>query len=300
MSSRILTQKEINYAAGNLKYKISQDQGWDGDDPGEIKMFGIPKGGVPVVYLLQDAYFVATDDPNEADVFVDDLRDSGKTEDHWRRKYNKPFYTLANYLEKPKQKGEWLVFPWEVGQEDQSADDIVIRLLQYVGEDPHREGLQETPQRVLKAWTEWCSGYAQSASSVLKVFEDGSEGYDNMVMVKDIPFYSMCEHHLAPFFGTATIAYIPSKRVVGLSKLSRVLSIYARRLQVQERITVQVADALQTFLAPKGVGVLLKARHLCMESRGISQQGHETITSALRGEFLEDHKVRDEFLSIAK
>ena len=180
------------------------------------------------------------------------------------------------------------------------ASDIIQDLLYFIGEDPTREGLRETPERVLKAWRHWTSGYHKIPCNILKTFEDGGENYDQMVVVKDIPFYSMCEHHLAPFFGTATIAYLPNRRVVGLSKLSRLLDAFARRLQVQERLTTQVADCLQKHLRPKGAGVMLKARHLCMESRGISQQGHFTITSALRGEFMTDHKVRDEFLSIAR
>ena len=119
-----------------------------------------------------------------------------------------------------------------------------------------------------------------------------------MVIVKDLPFYSTCEHHLAPFFGNATIAYIPDGRVVGLSKLGRVLNIFARRLQVQERLTTQIADALEETIKPRGVGVIIKARHLCMESRGLSTQGHHTVTSALRGVFREDSKARSEFLKL--
>lgn len=178
--------------------------------------------------------------------------------------------------------------------------DFVTQLLHYVGEDPTREGLQDTPKRVFQAWKEWTAGYGRDPSEVLKCFEDGSEDYNEMVFQKDLPFFSHCEHHLAPFFGTVTIAYIPNKRVVGLSKLGRVVQIYSKRLQVQERLTVQIADALYTHLKPKGVGVLIKARHLCMESRGLAQQGHHTITSALRGKFLKDPKVRSEFLMLAK
>jgi len=180
-----------------------------------------------------------------------------------------------------------------------SPDKIVRALLHYVGEDPDREGLKETPIRVIKAWKEWTSGYGKDPANLLKCFEDGSEGCDQMVVVRNLPFYTHCEHHLAPFFGTATIAYIPSRRVVGLSKLKRVLDIYAKRLQVQERLTNQVADALDV-LDPKGVGVLVRARHLCMESRGVTCQGHETVTSALRGEMLTDAKVREEFMSLAR
>lgn len=162
-----------------------------------------------------------------------------------------------------------------------------------------REGLHETPARVAKAWEFWTRGYGMRAEDILKSFEDGSEGYDEMVLVKDIPIYSKCEHHLADIFGTATIAYIPEGRVVGLSKLSRLADMFARRLQVQERLTVQIADALNEHLKPKGVGVVIRARHMCMESRGVSQQGHHTVTSALRGVFRDDPAARAEFLQMA-
>ena len=135
--------------------------------------------------------------------------------------------------------------------------------------------------------------------SILKVFEDGAEKHDQMVTVKDIPFYSHCEHHLAPFFGTVTISYIPNGRIVGLSKLSRLADAYARRLQVQERLTEQIADALVEHLQPLGVGVLIKARHLCMESRGVCQQGHHTVTTALRGAIKDEPQTRSEFLRLA-
>jgi GTP cyclohydrolase IA len=172
-------------------------------------------------------------------------------------------------------------------------------LLKALGEDPDREGIQETPARVRKAWKHWCSGYHVDIGALLKTFEDGSENYDEMVIVKDIPIYSKCEHHLADIFGTATIAYIPNGKVVGLSKLSRLADAFARRLQVQERLTVQIADALAEHLQPKGVGVLIRARHMCMESRGICQQGHHTITSALRGVLRTDALARQEFLRLA-
>jgi GTP cyclohydrolase IA len=162
-----------------------------------------------------------------------------------------------------------------------------------------REGLQETPMRVAKAWEFWTKGYHEDPAQVLKTFEDGAQGVDEMVVVKDIPFYSHCEHHMAPIFGTATIGYLPNNRIVGLSKLSRLLEVFARRLQVQERLTCQVADALMEHLQPKGAGVVIKARHLCMESRGVCQQGHHTVTSALRGYFKEQPEVRAEFLQLA-
>lgn len=168
--------------------------------------------------------------------------------------------------------------------------------------EPHtykREGLQDTPARVAKAWEYWTSGYAQKAEDVLKVFSDGGENYDEMVMVKDIPLYSKCEHHLADIFGTITIAYIPDGRIVGLSKLSRLAGIHARRLQVQERLTNDIAEDLWRCLQPLGVAVLVKARHMCMESRGLCQHGHHTITVALRGAFKEQSQTRAEFMALA-
>lgn len=162
-----------------------------------------------------------------------------------------------------------------------------------------REGLVETPSRVAKAFSHWFSGYDADIAGLMKVFEDGAEDYDEMVIVKDIPIYSKCEHHMADIFGTATIAYIPDGKIVGLSKLSRVADAFARRLQVQERLTSQIANALVEHLEPLGVGVIIKARHMCMESRGLCQQGHHTITSALRGVLKEDRAARAEFMLLA-
>ena len=178
--------------------------------------------------------------------------------------------------------------------------EVIFDLIsEVIEQDAAREGLQETPARVVKAWKHWCSGYNVDIAKLLKTFEDGAENYDEMVLVKDIPIYSKCEHHLADIFGTATIAYIPNGRVVGPSKLSRVADAFARRLQVQERLTTQIADALDEHLRPKAVGVIVKARHMCMESRGICQQGHHTVTSALRGVFKTDPTARSEFLRLA-
>lgn len=175
----------------------------------------------------------------------------------------------------------------------------VAGILEHLDNNHSRSGLAETPLRVAKAMQFWTQGKDVDPASLLKVFEDGGEGYDNMVVVKDIPFYSQCEHHLAPFFGTATIAYIPNGKIVGLSKLSRVLDAYARRLQVQERLTCQVADLLEKELQPLGVGVYLNARHMCCESRGISKQGLTTSTCALRGVIKTQPETRAEFMSLA-
>jgi len=173
-----------------------------------------------------------------------------------------------------------------------------LLLLQGVGEDTSREGILETPDRVAAAWAKWTEGYVMDPQSILKSFEEAD--YDQMVIVKDIPIYSKCEHHLADIFGTATIAYIPNGRVLGLSKLSRLANIFARRLQVQERLTVQIADALaNSDLNPLGVGVILRCRHMCMESRGICQQGHHTVTTALRGALKNERDARAEFMALA-
>ena len=173
-------------------------------------------------------------------------------------------------------------------------------LLHAIDPEFGREGTAETPARVAKAWRHWTSGYEVDIAKLLKCFEDGGERYDQMVIVKDIPISSKCEHHLADIFGTCTIAYIPNGRIVGLSKLSRLADAFARRLQVQERLTDNIADALVEHLTPIGVGVLIRARHLCMESRGICQQGHHTVTTALRGAIREDAQARSEFLLLAK
>ena len=176
-------------------------------------------------------------------------------------------------------------------------EEYVKSMLQMLDNNPHREGLKDTPRRVALAWRHWTSGYRTNIESILTEFEDGGEEYNQMVVVKDIPFYSHCEHHLTPFFGTANIAYIPDSKIVGLSKLPKLLNMYARRLQVQERLTSQVANAMWEHLNPVGCGVVIKARHLCCESRGIAMQGLYTVTSALHGEFLRTH-VRQEFLNL--
>lgn len=184
-------------------------------------------------------------------------------------------------------------------QQPSSAEDAVRYLLRSIGEDPDRGGLIETPKRFVKALREMTEGYAKRPEEVLKVFEDGGETYDQMVLVKEIPVYSMCEHHMAPFVGKAHVAYIPDGKIVGLSKLARLTNIYARRLQVQERLTDQIAQALQDHLNPKGVGVVIRCRHMCMESRGVKIHGAETVTSALRGVLLEHGAARSEFMALA-
>ena len=174
------------------------------------------------------------------------------------------------------------------------------RLLISLGEDPDRAGLLETPSRVAKAWKHWTSGYAQDPAECLKVFEDGAQEYNELIVVRGIPVYSHCEHHLAPFFGKATIGYVPDGKIVGLSKLTRLVNCFAKRLQVQERLTIQIGNALMTHLEPKAVGVVIRCRHMCMESRGIRTEGEETVTSAMLGELQPNLALRTEFLALAR
>lgn len=171
-------------------------------------------------------------------------------------------------------------------------------ILEAIGEDPKREGLKKTPARVAKAYDFILQGYNQDPIEVLGT--SFTEKYNEMVLIKDIEFYSLCEHHLLPFFGKAYIAYIPNGKVLGLSKMARVTDVFSRRLQVQERMTEQIADAINNCLGPKGVAVIIEAAHLCMQMRGVEKQHSQTTTSAMRGVFLTEEKTRSEFLSLIK
>lgn len=267
------------------------------------RIYPVPRGGVPVAYAvskyLPESLVVHT--PHMAEVVVDDVIDSGATR---TRHAGHPFYAVVSKHEAFNesalfQSSDWVLFPWEK-RDTEGADDIGTRLLQYIGEDPDREGLKETPARFLKAWKFWAKGYREKPEELFKVFEDGAEGCDEMVLVKDIPIYSHCEHHLAAIIGVASVAYIPSGKIIGLSKIARVVEMFARRLQVQERLTNQVADCLNDNLQPLGVAVIIRARHLCMESRGVEKPGAETVTCALRGVFKTQPETRAEFMGLVK
>ncbi len=176
--------------------------------------------------------------------------------------------------------------------------DAVRTLLRWAGDDPSREGLLDTPLRVARAWKEYCQGYGEDpAYHLSRVFEEVG-GYDDIVLLKDIPFQSHCEHHLAPIIGKASIAYLPGKHVVGISKLARVLHAYARRLQVQERLTAQVADCIWDHLKPRGVAVVIDASHACMTARGVRTPGVSMVTSRVIGTFREDDRSRKEVLAL--
>jgi GTP cyclohydrolase IA len=178
------------------------------------------------------------------------------------------------------------------------AEEAVRTLIRWAGDDPDREGLTGTPNRVVRAYEEFFSGYANDPVAVLhRTFEE-IDGYDEMIVLRDIRFESHCEHHLAPIIGRAHIAYLPDKRVVGISKLARVLEAYARRLQIQEKLTAQIANTIQEVLQPKGVGVVIDAAHQCMTTRGVHKPGMSMVTSRMLGAFRSDPSTRREFLSI--
>ncbi len=213
--------------------------------------------------------------------------------------------TLENNATVPYRKS--LCDDDECFEEERANEDSVIAnmseavhgLLHGIGEDPKREGLLKTPERVSRAMRFLTKGYRQDPRELLTkaVF---TETYDEMVLVKDIDLFSMCEHHLLPFFGKAHVAYIPDGKIVGLSKLARVVEVYARRLQVQERLTQQIRDIIQEVLSPRGVGVVIEAKHMCMVMRGVEKQNSVTTTSAMSGEFLSSQSTRNEFLRLIR
>ncbi len=178
-----------------------------------------------------------------------------------------------------------------------SFEDLVTEMIRRLGDDPDRQGLKQTPERVSKSMAFLTRGYRMAPEDVINgaIFEDC---HRNMVMVKDIEMYSLCEHHLLPFFGKVHVAYIPNGKIIGLSKMARLVEVFARRLQVQERLTEQIAEALWELVEPEGAGVVVEAYHLCMMMRGVQKQNSKTITSAVRGSFLEDQMTRDEFLRL--
>lgn len=180
----------------------------------------------------------------------------------------------------------------------EEAEAAVLTLLRWTGDDPAREGLLDTPKRVAKAYEEWFGGYAVDPVEMLKRTFDETDGYDEMVLLRDIRFVSHCEHHMAPIVGRAHVAYLPLNRVVGISKLARVVNAYARRLQIQERLTAQIANTINDVLEPKGVAVVIEAEHGCMTSRGVNTHGAMMVTSRMLGAFRDDASTRREFLTM--
>lgn len=270
-----------------------------------IQIFGVPRGGIPVAYLVQSVltnygvHAEVVDSASEATLIVDDLIDSGSTMQSYRKNFpDTPFEALVNKIETGDKS--WIVFPWEESLEG-SASDIVIRMLQFIGEDVTRDGLTETPKRVLKSWGELFSGYTVNPCDIIKEF-DNDGNYDQMILLKSIEFTSNCEHHILPFSGKAHVAYIPSAggKIVGISKLARLVDCFAKRLQVQERLTQQIADCIEEYLKPLGVAVMIEASHSCVSCRGVGKQHSRMVTTALKGTLKNDSAARAEFYSLVK
>lgn len=257
-------------------------------------VFGVPRGGcVPAAMLAGLWGTKLLDSPHAGCLVVDDLVDSGAT----RERYGA--YTFDALFHKT-QGNDWIVLPWEIGDEAAGPTDAVIRLLQHIGEDPSRDGLLQTPQRVVAALGELTAGYRLDPAEVLAVQFDQDVAYTGIVVLRGIPFSSLCEHHLLPFTGTADVAYVPgaSGRIVGLSKLARLVDIYARRLQVQERMTVQIVEALVAHLAPTAAACVVRGNHMCMSLRGVNKTSGGMVTSELRGAFYDDARSRAELMQL--
>lgn len=266
-----------------IKYRITWDEikGRIKDFDKTKKYYGIPRGGQYISAILNPV-----DTIDEADIIVDDLIDSGKTKDKYSQ-YNKPFVAIFNKQTEIKLKNKWLIFPWEDKEDD--IEDNIVRILQYINEDVNREGLVNTPSRMKKVLNEFFNPVLPN----ITIFS--SNGYNQMVVENQIPFYSFCEHHFLPFFGYVSIGYIPNKHIIGLSKLSRIVDYYSRRLNTQEYLTENIANFLNDKLKPLGCGVTIKGRHLCKEMRGVKTTG-EMTTTALKGMFL-NGDVKSEFLN---
>jgi GTP cyclohydrolase I len=252
------------------------------------KIWGIPRGGSIVAGLARQHGAIVVDTPQEADVAVDDIIDSGATQALIKQTYQLETYSLINKVK--DGINEWVHFPWEESPE-QDIEMSIARILQYIGEDCLRDGLIETPKRVVASWKQLFGGYGANPEDIMKWFIDDT---DEMIISKNIQFFSTCEHHMLPFFGKASVAYIPEGRVLGLSKLSRIVDVYSRRLQTQEHLTRQIGEVLQAQV--ESVGVHIEAEHLCMKSRGVNQQESTMITNYLTGAFRENTDARNEFL----
>lgn len=252
------------------------------------KLWGVPRGGAIVAGLTGRA----VDRLEDADWVVDDIIDSGATLERYQ-KLGKPFWAL---VDKKKQAG-WVKFPWEDSDPTSDLEDTVKRQLQWIGEDCNRDGLLETPKRVLKAFKEMTRGYAENPQAILSKTFDVQ--HDELVILRNIRFASLCEHHLLPFTGFADVGYLPAERIVGLSKLARLVHCHAKRLQVQERLTQSVAKDIETHLRPRGTAVVIRAIHHCMVCRGLELEGAEMVTSAMYGEFRDNYALRAEFLTLA-
>lgn len=300
----MLTWTDVSIRASKVARKVFEDilAGHVITDARIVCAYPVPNGGIPASLLIkgafekiQDRKMMIVEDPSEADIVLDDILDSGAT----RKKFDQfPFYTLVDKQSGPDKDKGWFVFPWERAIKDEGPEDNIRRILQYIGEDPNREGLLDTPRRVAKSYKELFGGYKENPEELLTVFEDGA--CDEQVILRNIEFVSYCEHHMLPFYGKAVVAYVPNGKVIGVSKLVRLLEVYSKRLQIQERLCQQVTDALETHLQPKGSACIISAKHMCMMCRGVRKQQSEMITSSLTGIYKTDQSARMELMMLAK
>ena len=292
-----LTIKELDEKVNQLAQKIKKN------GKKYENIYAIPRGGYLIGLILSDALRIPMELDKECikkdTLIVDDLIDSGKTLSQFP-KNDKAVLFVKNGKKKSvtyyvDETNEWVKFPDE---KDNDVQEHIERIMQYIGEDTSREGLLETPKRVQRAYDEIFSGYKQNPKDLMKTFTQGT--CEEMVILKNCEFYSTCEHHMFPFFGHVSIGYIPNKKVIGISKLARLVDLYAKRMQIQERMTTQIADTIMKELDARGVYVVCEGVHFCMRSRGVKKQDASMITSAVRGVFKKDPKARQEFLSLIK
>ena len=301
MQKTFLNWQDIDERADKVAAAIASITKKPSKEP--IRLFGIPRGGCFAVLAVaralerrqRPALIMTTVATTE--YIIDDIIDSGKTRDKWMNGQSRNVFALVDKQGYDKEIG-WVVFPWEVGGDEEAGPtENIVRLLEFIGENPDREGLKETPQRVIKSYGHLFGGYEQGLESIMKVFKDDT--CDEMVILKDIEFYSTCEHHMLPFFGKAHIAYVPKGKVIGISKIARILEVWSRRLQIQERLTQQVTETLDKYLEPLGSACVMEAQHFCMTSRGVEKQNSVMITSSLTGVFKDGfNQARGEFLRL--
>lgn len=298
-------------------------------------VYGVPRGGVVFAILISEWFHVPfindKNDINENTLIVDDIIDSGKTYNKFKDKgcafitifatsssscatvcaetgfaYYKPSLTdniiITREIYSLYRTNEWVHFFWEKENAEVEAEDLIIRQIELIGDNPIRMGLIETPKRVIKSWKDLFQGYKQKPEDFIKVFEpdDSISSFDEMIILKDIQVYSICEHHMLPFIGKAHVAYIPqNNKVLGISKIARIVNMYARRLQIQERLTNEITDCLMKYLNPLGAACVIEAEHFCMRMRGCNEQNSIMKTSSLKGKFIES-EVRYEFMKLIK
>jgi GTP cyclohydrolase I len=259
------------------------------------RVYGVPMGGLAAAAFLRKAHVVH--DAIAADIILDDIVDSGRTREKYAASY--PSIPFSHIYQKPDGDLRWGVFPWEEQHPNKTDDgrDIVLRMLQRIGEDTRRVGLNDTPARVVRSWAELFKGYTIKPESIVTLFDEGTS-FDEIVILRDIEMYSTCEHHMLPFIGRAHIAYLPGGKLLGISKLARLLEVYSRRLQIQERIGQQVTEFLMEKVGAKGAACIIEASHLCMQMRGVSKQHSVMVTSSVRGVFRDSPPARAELMGL--